>query len=133
MMKLQASTIYAIRILQYLHIHRGKVLTSAEIARDVGIPHAFFLTIANQLKHTGLLSSIRGRYGGYVLGKSACDINVYNVVLAIEGDLRISCCFENGKLCPYGEPTSCKIHNTLHNMQDKMIEHMSGVSIADLA
>jgi len=125
-MKIQISTDHAIRILQYLH-KNGGMYTAMEIADAVGITYPFFIKIANQLKKHKFLRSVQGRNGGYVLGKRAHEISLYDVFLCIEGKLQISTSIQRA------EQNDCKLSKAWYSLQSKIIEEMSGQSISDLA
>ena len=132
-MKLQISTDYAVRILQCLHSRNGKSIPATEIAESIGITYPFFIKIANQLRKRGLLRSVQGRNGGYLLGKPACEISLYEVFLCIEGELQFSRCLTKGAPCQQGEMRNCKLRVFLYDLQGKVIEEMSERSIADLS
>ena len=132
-MRLEISTDYAIRILRLLHTRNDEMLTAMEIAQATDTTSPVFTKIANQLRRGGMLKTIQGRYGGYVLGKPAREISIYDVYLCIEGALRLNHCLETGELCEHGEQVSCKVHGLLHGIQDDLIEKLNNVSIADLA
>jgi len=101
--------------------------TAMEIADAVGITYPFFIKIANQLKKHEFLKSVQGRNGGYMLGKSAHKISLYDIFLCIEGKLQISNCAQRD------EPNDCKLSKAWHTLQSKIIEEMSGQYISDLA
>ena len=130
-MKIQISTEYAIRILQHLYTHEG-MHTAMEIANAVDMTYPFFIKIANQLKKHGFLNSIQGRNGGYVLGKRAHEISLYDVYVCIEGELQISHCIQKGELCAQGKSRDCKLHGAWHTLQSQMIEKLSSQYIAGL-
>ena len=132
-MKLQISTDYAIRILKHLHVRDGDLLTAMDVAQSVGITYPFFIKIANLLKQKGLLGAVQGRHGGYFLGRPAHTISVLDVFQAIEGDLCINRCLDEGQRCAIGMKDGCKTHEFLCALQRTMIKEMSGQSIADLA
>jgi len=131
-MKIQISTDYAIRILHYLDTHKG-MHTATDIADAIDITYPFFIKIANRLKKQGLLSSVQGRNGGYMLGKLAHEISLYDVFMCVEGELQISHCIQKGVPCTQGKSRNCKLHKAWHTLQSKMIEEMSTQYIADLA
>ena len=131
-MRFEISTDYAIRALRLLHVREGDVLTTMEIAQSIGITSPIFSKIANKLRNAGILKTIQGQKGGYVLGKPANEISIYEVFLCIEGELRLNGCLENGGLCEHGEEVKCRVHNMLYGIQDELIEKLSNVSIADL-
>ena len=131
-MRFEISVDYAIRALRLLHIREGEVLTTMEIALSIGTTSPIFAKIATKLRHAGILKTIQGQKGGYVLGKPANEINIYDVFLCIEGDLRINVCIETGELCTHGKQVKCKVHDILYGVQEELIEKFSNVSIADL-
>jgi len=130
-MRLQISTDYAIRILRHLHRNKNDLQTAMEISSATGVTYPLFVKVANQLKRKDLLSSIQGRHGGYTLGRSAREISLYDVFLAVEGELHIQACLKNGT-CTNGEIDKCKAHAFFDDMQDGIIQKMSSVYIADL-
>lgn len=132
-MKLQISTDYAVRILQYLHRQSGEVQAANSIAQSIDITYPFFIKVANQLKKHELVSSVQGRNGGYALGRAAQEISLYDVFLCMEGELNMNRCLKTGGPCENGEVNNCKLHTFLHSLQEKLIAELSAQSIADLA
>ena len=98
-----------------------------EIADAVGITYPFFIKIANRLKKHEFLQSVQGRNGGYVLGKCAHKISLYDVFLCIEGNLQISSSTQRA------ERSDCKLSKAWYRLQNKIIEEMSSQYITDLA
>src|ERR1700716_139791 len=58
-----------------------------EVAQAQGIPVSFLENILTQLRSAGVVRSQRGPEGGYWLGKPAAEINLANVIRAVEGPL----------------------------------------------
>ncbi|MDX1971815.1 MAG: Rrf2 family transcriptional regulator [Candidatus Sumerlaeia bacterium] len=59
----------------------------ATIAREEALPKKFIEVILLDLRHAGLLKSIRGRDGGYELAKPAHEIAIMQIIKAIDGPL----------------------------------------------
>ena len=57
------------------------------IARRHGIPARFLEQILNSLKKAGLVESLRGAQGGYLLRKAPADITLAHIVEALDGPL----------------------------------------------
>jgi len=129
-MRLQSSTDYAIKILQYLHTHQGDLQKAEEIAASVGTTYPFVTQITHRLKKCGLLRTAQGRHGGYILGKPAHEISIYDVFRAMEGELQIRDYLQAGRSS--GGPSDDKLEAFLQRFQDKIIAEMSSKSIADL-
>lgn len=131
-MRFEITTDHAIRALRLLHVRNGEALTAMEIAQSIGITSPAFVNIATKLRRAGLLKTIRGHMGGFLLGKPANEISIYEVFLCMEGELRINHCLESGEPCEHGEHVKCKVHDMLYGIQERLIEELSNVSIADL-
>lgn len=63
-----------------------------EIAEAQGIPARFLEQVFASLRRAGVVEAVRGARGGFVLGRAAREINVLDVVEAVEGPLRPSVC-----------------------------------------
>jgi Rrf2 family cysteine metabolism transcriptional repressor len=71
-----------------LHYNSGQV-QAKEIADRQQIPLKFLEQILIQLRNAGLVRSIRGASGGYLLARSPDEISLKDVVEAVEGELNI--------------------------------------------
>ena len=131
-MQFQLSTDYAIRILHYLHMHKDELPTAETIAQAVGVTYSFFIKVANRLKKEGLIVAVQGRHGGYRLAKSAADISLYDVILAMEGKLQINRCLKDDQFCSRDGVGTCPVHDFLFGLQNRMIEDLSSTYIAEL-
>jgi len=72
------------------------------IATRQGISERYLEQLMTLLKKAGLVKSIRGANGGYVLAKEITDISVGDVLRALEGDLKPVEC------TAYSEANSCE-------------------------
>lgn len=61
-------------------------LTVNEIAAFQEIPERYLDQILNVLRRAGIVQSLRGAKGGYLLAKQPGQINLLEVVVALEGD-----------------------------------------------
>lgn len=93
MIGISNKTIYAIAALQELgSIPDKEVLKIKEIAANASIPQNFLEQILLELKKQGILTSIKGAYGGYKLAKDLKDITLKDVVLILESDIFSDSC-----------------------------------------
>jgi Rrf2 family transcriptional regulator, cysteine metabolism repressor len=89
-MKITARAEYAsLAILELaLRFNSGQV-QAKEIADRQQIPLKFLEQILIQLRNAGLVRSVRGASGGYLLARSPEEISLKDVVEAVEGELNI--------------------------------------------
>ncbi len=79
---------YALRALSALaRVPSGRSLTISDIAVEHAIPKKFLEQILLDLKHQGLVTSQRGKGGGYRLLKPANRISYGEVLRAIDGPI----------------------------------------------
>lgn len=87
MIGISSKTVYAVAALQELStIQKDEVLKIKEIASNACIPQNFLEQILLELKKQGLLTSIKGAYGGYKLACDLKDITLKDVILILESD-----------------------------------------------
>jgi Rrf2 family protein len=84
---------YALRALLYLAVHDGDgPVQISEIAAHEDIPRKFLEAILAELRKPGIVRSIRGRHGGYTLGRAAKDISFADVLRVTDGPLALAPC-----------------------------------------
>ncbi|WP_375448060.1 Rrf2 family transcriptional regulator [uncultured Fibrella sp.] len=64
----------------------GTLVTSEEIAGVINTNPVIVRRILKELRAAGLVTSTRGKTGGYQLGRSANDMSLLDIFLAVEGD-----------------------------------------------
>ena len=88
---------YALRVLVDLAEHNSEsYITLREIADRQEISEKYLESIVKDLVAAGFLEGLRGKGGGYRLGKRAEDMNVFEVLCATEGTLVPVACLEEG-------------------------------------
>ncbi len=60
-----------------------------EISSNANIPQNYLEQLLSKLRRAELVKSIRGARGGYILAREAKDILVKDILMALEGDLKI--------------------------------------------
>jgi len=80
---LSQTSLYAIRAMGYLASESGmdkKPILGKIIAEEMQIPANFLSKILNRLVHAGLIRSIRGRNGGFVIDRPTSEVNVREII-----------------------------------------------------
>lgn len=79
---------YALRaVLALARRHGSEPMTSTAIAEERNIPENYLVHIMLQLKKAGLVRSVRGAQGGYLLARSPNAITLHDVVTAVDGPI----------------------------------------------
>ncbi len=109
-MILSKSCTYGIRALLYLTQQETTGFISInEISEKLNISFHFLTKIFQKLTKSNITNSFRGPAGGIELAKPAAKINLYDIVVAIEGPGIFSDCFFGTDDCE--NEAMCEIHD----------------------
>ena len=90
-MKISTKARYGLRALVDLAVHStGEQVPLVYIAKRQDLSTNYLEQVFSLLKKAGIVKSIKGAQGGYLLGREACLITVGDVIRAIEGDILIA-------------------------------------------
>ncbi len=131
MMKLSKKTEYGIMALRYVtSLPAGRMATVREIAEQYHIPQQLLAKILQELTKTGIIRSVQGAYGGYVLNLSAREVSLADIVQAIEGPIRLTECEDAEHNCDRYE--ICDLKSTFGPIQKQLVSYFKTVTLADL-
>jgi Rrf2 family protein len=101
-----------------------------EIAKKEEISEKYLSQIVIALKGKGLLSSERGMYGGYRLTKHPKEINLKEIIEALEGDFSLVECVDNPLKCK--RSSLCVSREVWKGLKEKMQEFLESLTLQDL-
>jgi Rrf2 family protein len=79
------SAMYELSLMQ-----NDKPIQIKEIAKRADIPQNYLEQLLVVLRRAKFVSSVRGAFGGYFLAKKAEDITVKEILIVLEGDLKVT-------------------------------------------
>ncbi|MBI5118549.1 Rrf2 family transcriptional regulator [Candidatus Poribacteria bacterium] len=131
-MQITRASEYAIRgVLDLCMQPKGAVCLLNEISERQNVPPSFLSKIFQNLARAGIVSSSRGTGGGFTLLKPPEDINLLDVLEAIEGQIEMNVCLGNGDVC--GNRSVCPVHDVWREAQDQLFATLRKQSFAQLA
>ncbi|MCF3649965.1 RrF2 family transcriptional regulator [Synoicihabitans lomoniglobus] len=88
-MKLSVKVDYACRVLAQLarSYGRDELAHIESLAKAEGVPANYLVQILSELRNGGLISSKRGKQGGYALARPPEEVTLFDIVRLIEGDV----------------------------------------------
>ena len=99
-MKLSTKGRYAVRLMLDLTLNQGdRPVLLREVARRQEISSRYLEQLILNLKTAGLVKSLRGAKGGFILGRPAEDITLLEIFKASEGSLSIVECLDDMSFC----------------------------------
>lgn len=131
-MRLTYHTDYALRMLVYLALNRGRPSRVADVAESYGISRNHLLKVALRLGRLGYLTNVRGRSGGIALARRPEDINLGDVVRRIEEDFGlVECMRPEGGTCVISP--ACRLKGVVRKAVEAFLSVFDGYSLADIA
>lgn len=131
-MKLSTRGRYGARALMELaKIHGQGPLSLKEIASRQSIPLKYLEQIAMVLKDAGIVKSVRGPSGGYELSKDPQDMDLFEIVEALEGSLSFVSCVKDPEVCEKVE--TCAFNDLWRRVAEETSNILRSVTLADMA
>lgn len=127
-MKVSTRGDYATRALLSMVLHGDESPTSVkEIAERTGLPQPYLEQILLAVKGAGLVKSKRGVGGGYLLARSAEDITLADIIVAVDGPIA-------QRLDSYDHHEGhCVVQDVWVEVSEQMRAVLDEISLAELA
>lgn len=99
-MKMSTKGRYGLRIMLELALNYGrKAIIADAIAQNQQISANYIHLLVKTLRDAGLITAARGPNGGYLLARPPAEINVLQIIDALEGKIRVVDCAAGGESC----------------------------------
>ncbi len=102
-----------------------------EVAEREGISLKYLEQLVRPLMNAGLLRSVRGKGGGYVLAKPAADVRAGDILRAAEGERSTVACEGLDGTC--GRSDLCSTVKFWTGLEETIDAYVDGVTLAELA
>ena len=122
---------YAIRaMLDVASQAEGSRTVTEQIAQRQEIPGAFLSKVVAQLTQSGLLRTQRGASGGVFLGRAAEEINIREVLEAVQGPVVLNLC--TGPYDGCSRADTCPAHPLFRQAQQGLAEILERANLAKI-
>jgi len=131
-MEISRRTDYGVRlILDLAGLPDGERASTQEIAERQDIPAPFLAKIISQLSLSGLVNTHRGAGGGVRLARPASEINLLQVIEALDGPVRLNRCVLDPGVCPRDQ--ICPVHRVWARAQEHLVTALNDTTFDVLA
>lgn len=93
-MKLSTRCRYGLKAVVDIAMHSEEAVSLSSVAKRQEISISYLEQLIARLKKAGIVNSIRGSQGGYVLAKPTQEISIGEILRVLEGDLNPVDCVE---------------------------------------
>ena len=109
---------------------RAPVLMST-VAERQGLSRKYLHTLLTALKAAGLVRSVRGAGGGFILTRPPEEIRLSEVLRALEGPLSLVDCVADKRVCD--RSSRCPARRVWRDLADAINNVLDNVTLGDLA
>ncbi len=110
----------------------GVPVSLAEIAGSQEITVPYLEQIFMRLKNGGLVQSVRGPRGGYILARAPEKIRISDIVEAADESLKMTRCEPHSESGCMSTKTRCMTHHLWEGLEAQMNNYLAGISLADV-
>jgi len=129
-MRLTTKGRYAVTAMLDLAIHsQKKPVTLTDIATRQTISLSYLEQLFSRLRKAGMVVGVRGPGGGYKLSREAIDINIAEIIAAVDEPLDSTKCGGEGN-CQDGLP--CLTHDLWMGLSEQIRSYLKGISLGEL-
>lgn len=131
-MQLTRAADYGVRVMVHLAMlpaHERALLPALAAATEA--PVSFLSKVLQALSRANLISSWRGKSGGFAILPRGRRASMREVIEAIDGPICLNVCLVKGKSC--GRKSWCPAHPVWMRAQQAMLDVLSKAEIAELA
>lgn len=110
----------------------NKPVSLADIADRQEISLSYLEQLFGKLRKGGLVKSVRGPGGGYLLARSSADTRVSDIVMAVDEPLKATRCKAGSPAGCHTDKSRCLTHDLWEELGNQIYLYLSSVSLEDI-
>lgn len=130
-MKLTLHTDYALRMLVFLAVREGRSTTVSDMAKVYRLSRNHLMKVALDLGRLDYIKTTRGRSGGISLARRPSEINVGEVIRAMEDGFALVECLDPGGGSCLITP-ACRLKGVVRRALEAFLAVLDAYTLADL-
>lgn len=104
----------------------------ADLSKSQEITLPYLEQIFRKLKSGGVVHSVRGSGGGYMLAREARDIYISEIVQAVDESLKMTRCESQKTSGCMKNKSRCLTHDLWEGLGEQIYNYLAAISLADI-
>lgn len=104
----------------------------AQISKEENISLKYLERLFAGLKKAGLVKAVKGASGGYLLAKNSKQINIYDIIKALEGKLNVFHCTGEDKKIYCDSQCKCEVNAVLSKVERAINSTLKNIKLNQL-
>jgi Rrf2 family iron-sulfur cluster assembly transcriptional regulator len=131
--KLSTKGRYAVMAMVDLARHgNGNPVSLAEIAERQEISLSYLEQLFAKLRRSGLVSSVRGPGGGYLLAHGRDQTRISDIIVAVDEPIHAVRCIPGEAIGCRGDRSRCLTHDLWEELSNQIRLYLNSVSLGDV-
>ena len=130
MLRISEAASLAMHTMAFLAARGDEPASTKQVAEALGASAEHLAKVLQRLTKVGMVRSVRGRKGGFALGKRGAGLTLLEVYEAIEGPFVARTCLLRIPMCTGRE---CLLGRLVDTVNKQFVEALGGTSLARLA
>ena len=132
-MRLSTKGRYAVMALVDLaNTSKGHPVALADIAERQEISLSYLEQLFAKLRRGGLVKSVRGPGGGYLLARAPAHTRISDIILAVDEPIRTTRCRAGSPEGCHSNKSRCLTHDLWEELGNQIHLYLSSVTVADV-
>lgn len=127
LLKISEASVLALHAMIYIAVKNEDMATNSEIAEFLNASENHLSKVLQRLTKAGLVKSIRGPKGGFVLGRDSSEITVREIYELFEGAMDTGDCLMRTPVCG----NNCVFGDLLTRVNAMVTEFMTATTLGD--
>ena len=123
---------YAVVILSHFHSIPDRNLNVNQVAQVTGIPVPTVGKILHRLSEKGLVTAVRGRFGGYKQKRIPSDVSLRELLETFEGPLTLTDCLDQDDKDRCELVSHCVLAQRWSMVSNAISDVLKEITLADL-
>lgn len=109
-----------------------KAVCLADISSRQDITVPYLEQIFSKLKNAGLVSSVRGPGGGYILSKKPEELHIAEIIEAVDDSVKMLRCSSESETGCLSTKAKCATHDLWDSLEKQVENYLSSVTVDDV-
>ena len=132
-MKLSTKGRYAVMAMVDIAAHtEGKPIALADVAERQEISLSYLEQLFGKLRRGGLVKSVRGPGGGYLLARGVANTRIADIILSVDESFKTTRCTPGSPTGCTSNKSRCLTHDLWEELGNHIFLYLNSVSLADV-
>ncbi|HER27027.1 MAG TPA: Rrf2 family transcriptional regulator [Rhodospirillales bacterium] len=110
----------------------GRPISLADVAERQEISLSYLEQLFGKLRRNGLVKSVRGPGGGYLLAHGPMELRISDIIMAVDEPMTATRCKPGSPEGCHENKSRCLTHDLWQELTNQIYLYLSSVSLADV-